>query len=62
MSSDNTAVKPRKKTTGFASRLLHKELNERDRKPSLEFIRPSFLSSVETQAQSSQEKVLADKS
>jgi len=62
MSSDSTAVRPRKKTIGFASRLLHKELNERDRKPSLEFIRPSFLGSVETQAQPSQEKALADKS
>lgn len=60
MSSDSNAVKPRKK--GFASRLLHKELNQRDRKPSLEFIRPSFLGSEETQAQSSQEKALADKS
>ncbi|MBZ0188705.1 MAG: hypothetical protein K8F91_20835 [Candidatus Obscuribacterales bacterium] len=45
MSSDNSTVKPRRKTSGFASRLLHKELTERVKRPSIEMLIPAFQAS-----------------
>lgn len=40
MSNVNTAVKPKRKTRSFASRLLDKQLEERAKKVSFEFAKP----------------------
>ena len=42
MSSGSTAVKNRKRTGSFASRLLSKQLEERSKRPSFEFAKPEL--------------------
>lgn len=41
MPSGKTLERPRRKTGGFAGRLLNKQLEERSKKPSLEFVKPA---------------------
>lgn len=45
MTNTNTLEKPKKKTGGFASRLLGKQLEERTKKSTFEFAKPALQSS-----------------
>ena len=57
MSSGNTVDKPRRKTSSFASRLLHKQLEERNKKPSLEFAKPNIADLKSSEAEKKEELV-----
>ena len=58
MSSANTLEKPRRKTGGFASRLLGKQLEERSKKPSFEFAKPG---NTNTEEQKNKENLVSSK-
>ena len=45
MTNTNTLEKPKKKTGGFASRLLGKQLEERTKKSTFDFAKPALQSS-----------------
>ena len=57
MPSGNTLEKPRKKTGGFASRLLHKQLEERTKKSSYEFSKPATTDAVASESKQQSDKV-----
>lgn len=60
MSSANTLEKPRKKTGGFASRLLGKQLEERSKRTSFEFAKP-VVSGTSSTSEEKKEDLVANK-